>query len=168
LLPTQLDMLRDLDRRVRLIEARLAAKPKRVRRRGPGRPPGSRNLPRIKIGKPLFEEPLRLETAEIAGKLVLERLLRQSEKHRARVLSAVIHDIEQWRPSLGNGSDSRSWRRLCALYAYTEARGELPALAEALKLVEGVPVDDVAAVKRGLALVAEFIAEPVAPAAEAA
>lgn len=152
------DMLKEVDCRLRVLElALIKQKPPPGTKRPRGRPKGSRSRPQVQIAEPLFSEHA-LDPSELVSRAALEGWLRLSARLRPARLSQLVEDAESWRPPLwGRDLPTRSWASLCTLRAYAGSRGELPALREALRLVEHLPVDDAELMRRGLALVEESL-----------
>lgn len=156
-------LFRALDRRVRLLELAVSRekKPKPAGKRPRGRPKGSRNKPPVVIGEALFPE----NSLDANGMVVLSALegwVKVSVHRRpARHMSKLVDDKAQWvPPHWAFDVATKSWARLCALRDYAASCGELPALSEALKAAEHLPVNNVELLHRGLALVEESLQLP--------
>jgi hypothetical protein len=92
--PVVMEMLHQLDRRLRLVELCLSARRARLlpavpsddeegpqQRRPRGRPKGAANLPRLEVGRPLFDEN-ELDAGELIAMRVVEGWLRGSKARR--------------------------------------------------------------------------------------
>jgi hypothetical protein len=157
-------LLRNLDRRVRLLELHCSKekKPKPPGAKRPrGRPKGSRNKPGIRVGDALFAEH-QLDGTQMVALSALEGWVKVSVHRRpARHMSKLVDDKTQWMPpNWGFDVATKSWARLCALRDCAATCDELAALREALKAAEHLPVDNVKLLHRGLSLVEESLQLP--------
>jgi hypothetical protein len=165
-----LQMLQHLDRRLRLVEWCLSARQARLpaavvaadaagEKKGRGRPPGARSLPKIEVGLPLFDEN-NLDAGELVGLRVIEGWLRAGRSRRPKHPWSLVEDDTAWHPPpfrKKNDTSTRAWHHLTMLRAYMKARGALAAFAEGLKVADNMPADDPSLVRSGLAYVIEYI-----------
>lgn len=158
-----LAQLRNLDLRLHIVELYIS----RMQRRGlpvpglkrpRGRPRGSKNVPKVRVGEAAFEEN-RMSAEQLAALSLVGTWVKLSApRRRAPVLSAVLDDPKAWAPPAVGSRDprGRAFASLVSLRSYASACNEMAALGQVLRHVEGLPVDDPQALKRGLDLVVEL------------
>lgn len=162
--------LKNLDLRLHIVELFAARMNKRlpVPGRSRGRPRGSRNLPKIRIGEALFDEHKLSAPQLVALSLVGSWVKLSVQRPKAPpLLSAVLDDPKVWKPAATTHRDpkARAWAQLIGLRSYALVAGELASLGQLLRYIEGRSVDDPGALRKGLDLVTELTAGRSAAAA---
>jgi hypothetical protein len=163
-------LLKQIDYRVRMLELHAVERqhpPPRAaedgEKRPRGRPFGSRNRAKVELHRSMFEEN-QLDHTEMMARSALEAWIVRSKTKHAPWLCRVVLDDDAWQPAATTHRRrvdyaTRCWLSLTQVRNYCVVACKEPeAFAQAVALCEHVPVTDMKLARRGLQLIAEYIA----------